>query len=164
MDWPDAAFANGATGVILVVTAAGFHPSVEVIDLVPSGSHPTAATVADAVWDEAKSGHTAAGSTGEEIQSHALSSEVSAFNDLSAAQVNTEVDTALATTTYAELTAVPAATSSLADKINWTFEFLRNNLITTATSQVLKKDDTTTTLGTAIISEVARTHTRGEFS
>lgn len=56
---------------------------------------PTAAAIADAVWDEAKSGHVGAGSFGEEVQAHALSSEISALNDLSAAEVNAEVDTAL---------------------------------------------------------------------
>lgn len=59
------------------------------------GSAPTAGEVADAVWDEAKSGHTTAGTFGEEVQDHALSSEITALNDLSAAEVNTEVDTAL---------------------------------------------------------------------
>ena len=57
---------------------------------------PTAAAIADAVWDEAIAGHVAAGSFGEEVQSHALSSEISALNDLSATEVNAEVDTALA--------------------------------------------------------------------
>lgn len=56
---------------------------------------PTAAENADAVWDEAKAGHVGAGSFGEEVQAHALSSEISALNDLSAADVNAEVDTAL---------------------------------------------------------------------
>jgi len=39
---------------------------------------PTAAAIADAVWDEAKAGHVAAGSFGDEVQAHALSSEVAA--------------------------------------------------------------------------------------
>lgn len=63
------------------------------------GSDELAATaaqeIADQVWDEAKSGHVAGGSFGEEIQAHSLSSEIAALNDLSAAEVNTEVDTAL---------------------------------------------------------------------
>lgn len=57
---------------------------------------PTAGAIADAVWDEAKSGHVASGSFGEEVQAHSLSSEISALNNLSAAQVNAEVDSALA--------------------------------------------------------------------
>ncbi|MCH9047175.1 MAG: hypothetical protein IIA40_13855, partial [SAR324 cluster bacterium] len=51
--------------------------------------------MADAVWDEAKSGHVGVGSFGEEVQAHALSTEVSALNDISAADVNAECDTAI---------------------------------------------------------------------
>lgn len=43
------------------------------------------AEIADGIWDEAKAGHVAAGSFGEEVQAHALSTEVSA--------VETKVDT-----------------------------------------------------------------------
>ena len=49
------------------------------------------------VWDVAKASHVAGGSTGEEIQAHALSTEITALNDLTAAQVNAEVVDALAT-------------------------------------------------------------------
>lgn len=60
------------------------------------GSAPTASEIADAVWDEAKSGHTTAGSFGEEVQAHALSTEVSALNDLDAAGVRSAVGLASA--------------------------------------------------------------------
>lgn len=60
------------------------------------GSSLTVGDIADAVWDEPKAGHVTAGTFGEEVQAHALSSEISALNDLSAAEVNAEVDTALA--------------------------------------------------------------------
>jgi hypothetical protein len=53
------------------------------------------AAAVDLIWDEAKAGHVGVGSFGEEVQAHALSTEVSALNDLSAAEVNAEVDTAL---------------------------------------------------------------------
>jgi hypothetical protein len=53
---------------------------------------PSATIVADAVWDEAKSGHVAAGSFGEEVQSHALSSEILALNDPTAAEIRAEMD------------------------------------------------------------------------
>lgn len=52
---------------------------------------PTAAANAAAVWDEAKAGHVGAGSFGEEVQAHALSSEISALNDISTAEVNIEM-------------------------------------------------------------------------
>lgn len=73
--------------------------------------------IAAAVWDEAKAGHVAAGSFGEEVQSHATNAEVvadgdvtqaaiAALNNLSAAQVLTQVSSGLATydgPTHAEL-------------------------------------------------------------
>ena len=54
------------------------------VDLDPGGicygfrvvTELTAAAVADAIWDEAKADHVASGSFGEEVQAHALSSEV----------------------------------------------------------------------------------------
>ena len=88
----------------------------DVPGLIAALNDPTAAAVADAVWDEAKAGHVAAGSFGEEVQAHALSSEISALNDLSAAEVNAEVDTALAdydAPTKAELDAGLAALNDL---------------------------------------------------
>ena len=72
---------------------------------------PTAAANADAVWDEAKAGHVGAGSFGEEVQTHALSTEISALNDVSAADVNAQCDTAIADAalaTAAALTTVDA--------------------------------------------------------
>ena len=52
---------------------------------------PTAAAIADQVWDEAAAGHVAAGSMGEEQQAHALSTEIAALNDLSSADVSAAV-------------------------------------------------------------------------
>lgn len=52
------------------------------------GSAPTAAEVADAVWDEARSGHTTAGSFGEGVN-------VEALNTQAKADVNAEADTAI---------------------------------------------------------------------
>ena len=40
------------------------------------GASGVGAEFADAIWDEAKSGHVAAGSMGEEIQSHALTADL----------------------------------------------------------------------------------------
>lgn len=79
---------------------------------------PTAAAIADAVWDEPMVGHLTAGSTGvylSNIHTHVdtdIPAQISGLNDLSAAQVNAEVDTALAdydAPTKAELDAGLAA-------------------------------------------------------
>ena len=75
----------------------------------------SAASIADAVWDEAKAGHVGAGSFGEEVQAHALSSEISALNDLSAAEVNAEVDTALSDIGLDHLLAASVAGSDVTD-------------------------------------------------
>jgi hypothetical protein len=42
----------------------------------------TTALLIDDIWDEPKAGHVAAGSFGEEMQAHALSTEVTALNDI----------------------------------------------------------------------------------
>ena len=46
------------------------------LEQAPSGTGASAATIADAVWNEAQVDHVGAGSFGEEVQAHALSSEV----------------------------------------------------------------------------------------
>lgn len=169
----------------------------------------TAAAVADAVWDEATSGHTTAGTFGEqcatdidailvdtgttldgrlpaalvsgridasvgamaanvltasainadaitaakvaadvttELQSGlATAASIAALNNLSAAQVNAEVVDALATDTYAEPgQGAPAATTSLAAKINYLYKNWRNRKTQTATTWSLYADDATT--------------------
>lgn len=101
---------------------------------------PTAATIADAVWDEAKSGHVGAGSFGEEVQAHALSSEVSALNDLSAAEVNAEVLDVLNTDTFGEPTGVPPATASIVTKLGYVYMKDRNRVDVTATDKTFYDD------------------------
>lgn len=99
-DFADAGYdpiTNKVQGVVLVDTTT--------VNTDMVSAPPTLADIADAVWDEAKVGHVAGGSFGEEVQAHALSSEISALNDLSAADVNGEVDTALADIRLDELLA-----------------------------------------------------------
>lgn len=62
---------------------------------------PSAAAIADAVWDEARNDHAAAGSFGEtmgtlEANIDYLDASIAGLNDVSTAQVNAEVDAALA--------------------------------------------------------------------
>jgi len=79
---------------------------------------PTAAVIADAVWDEAKAAHVGVGSFGEEVQAHALSTEISALNNLSSADVTAAVPTAVQIRTEidsnsTQLTAILADTNEL---------------------------------------------------
>jgi len=131
---------------------AGYDPStnkvegVKLVDTTTTNTDmvaeaPTAAAVADAVWDEAIADHTAAGSFGEEVQAHATSSEISALNDLSAADVNAEVVDALNVDTYAEPgQGAPASTASLVAKIGYLYKAWRNKTRTTATQLSIYND------------------------
>lgn len=65
LDLPDAACASGVSGVLVHGTATG-------MVVIPCYVHlnlENAADVADAVWDEATSGHTTAGTTGTKMHS-----------------------------------------------------------------------------------------------
>ena len=83
---------------------------------------------------------------------------------LSAAQVNAEVVDALATDTYAEPgQEVPAATSSLANKINYLFKAWRNKVEQTATVLSIYDDAGTTVDQKATVSDDTTTATKGEI-
>ena len=79
--------------------------SDDVPGLIAALNNPALSAIADAVWDEAVAGHVAGGSFGEEVQAHALSSEITALENVSVAQVNAEVVTALAAIRLDELLA-----------------------------------------------------------
>lgn len=89
---------------------------------------------------------------------------IAALNNLSAAQVNSEVLDVLTIDTFAEPSAVPAATSTLKDKINWLFVLARNKLTQTATTQLVRNDADNATVGTSTVSDDGTTAIRGEFS
>jgi hypothetical protein len=71
------------------------------------------------------------------------------------------VDLGAATT---ELAAVPASTATIKDMIKWLYLLSRNKLTQTATTQIVKANDGTTTVGTSTIDDDATTATRGKFA
>lgn len=79
------------------------------------------------------------------------------------AEVNAEVDTALATTTYAEHAGVPAATASLEEKITWLYMLARNKLIQTSALATLRNDTDTGDVATAGTTDNGTTATRDEW-
>ena len=94
----------------------------------------TPSAIADQVWDEAKSGHVVAGSFGEEEQAHALSSEITALNDLSASNVNTEVSDVLKTDTIAEMAQqAPPTTPTFQEAVMYLYMALTHRIDITAT-------------------------------
>ena len=94
----------------------------------------------------------------------AINTAVGALNDISTADVNAQVLDVLNTDTFAELGSVPAATSTLADKITFLFMLARNKMTQTATTATLRNDADSSDVGTATVSDDGTTATRGEFS
>jgi hypothetical protein len=89
---------------------------------------------------------------------------IAALNNLSAAAVNAEVVDALATDTYAEPgQGNPAATTSLAAKINYIYKAWRNKKTQTSTTHSLYDDAGTTVDQKSTVSDDATTATRGEM-
>ena len=85
-----------------------------------------------------------------------------AYPSATPADVNAQVLDVLQTDTFGELSAPPAATSSLKDKIVWTFMWLRNKATQTATQRKLYADDGTTVVSTEAVTDDGTTYTKGE--
>ena len=63
-----------------------------------------------------------------------------------------------------DLAAVPGATASALDALNWLFELARNKITQTATTGTVFKDDAATTLATTTVTDNGTTFTRGEYA
>jgi hypothetical protein len=178
----------------------------------------SAADIADAVWDEARSGHTTEGTFGEGVASvqgavtGAVASVTGAVGSVTGdvggdvvgsvasvtgnvggnvtgsvgsvignvggnvtgsvgslaaqakADVNAEVLDVLAVDTFAQPASVPAATSTIKDKINWLFTVGRNKITQTADTTIVRNDADSATIGSSTVSDDGTTATRGKFS
>lgn len=147
---------------------------------------------ADAVWDEATAGHVSAGTTGaaltdvladtNEIQGDwvnggrldllldaikAVTDNIpasGALNNLSAADVNAQVLDVLNTDTFAEISSIPAATTTLTNMIRLLYSLARNKTMQTATTFTLRNDADSGNIGTATVSDDGTTGTKGKLS
>jgi len=136
-----------------------------------AGTAPTAAAVADAVWDEALSGHVVAGSAGKsladteadtnELQTDDVPALIAALNDPTSAAVATAV---WASTDFADPAAVPAWSADAAALLSWVVQQHRNRIKTTATTATAYQDDATTAVGTSTVSDDTTTFERGEWT
>lgn len=61
-----------------------------------------------------------------------------------------------------ELTAIPSTTGTLRQQIKFLFQYFRNKRTVTATTETLFKEDATTSLGTATVSDDGTIFTKGE--
>lgn len=86
------------------------------------------------------------------------------FNDISPSEVNAEVVDVLETDTHAESASVPAATSSLKDKITYMFTLNRNKMTQTATTTTLRNDADSANISTSTVSDDGTTFTKGEHT
>lgn len=95
----------------------------------------------------------------------AVLAAIAALNNLSAAQVNAEVVDALATDTYAEPgQGAPAATTTLAAKINYLYKSWRNKKTQTSTTLSIFDDAGTTVDQKSTTSDSGGTTTIGEIA
>lgn len=78
--------------------------------------------------------------------------------------VNAEVLDVLVTDTHAEPSGVPAATSSLRDKISWLFTLARNKVTQGSTSQTLRNDGDSADIATRTVSDNGTTYTQNKWS
>lgn len=72
--------------------------------------------------------------------------------------------TDITTTAQAELAAPPASNAAPLAKLNWLFLLAKNKITQTATTQIVKANDDSTTVGTSTVSDDSTTATRGKFA
>jgi len=151
---------------------------------------PTAAANADAVWDEAQSGHVGAGTFGvlaseiatlqtevdgiqadtEDLQTQigtagAGLTDLGGMSTAMKAEVNVEALDVLVTDTHAEPgQGLPAATASLRDKIGYLYKAWRNKSDQTSSLYQLYNDDASTVDQKATVSDDTTTATKGEIA
>lgn len=94
-----------------------------------------------------------------------IPAQISALNNLSAAQVNAEVVDALNVDTYAEIgQETPAATQTIRKMVAYLYKAWRNKTEQTAAQYSLYNDDGTTLAQKATVSDDGTTFTRGEVA
>ena len=80
------------------------------------------------------------------------------------AEVNVEALDVLVTDTFAEVSGVIAATSSIKDKLNWLFALARNKGTQTNSTKTLRNDADSGNIATSTVSDDGTTFTRNEWS
>jgi hypothetical protein len=100
----------------------------------------------------------------DEFSAAAVTKIQAGLSTLTTSQVNAEMVDVLATDTYAEPgQGAPAATTTLAAKLNYLYKLMRNKITQTSTTLSVFADDGTTVDHKATTSDDATTYTRGEI-
>jgi hypothetical protein len=85
-------------------------------------------------------------------------------NDKTGFSLSTAGIDAIWAKTMTELSAVPGVTASTLDALRWLFILARNKITQTSTSQIVRNDADSATIGTATVGDDGTTFTRGEFA
>ena len=93
-----------------------------------------------------------------------LPAQIAALNNLSAAEVNAQVLDVLNTDTFAELSSIPAAATSLSNMIRLLYLLARNKTTQTTSAMTLRNSADSADIGTAPVSDSSGTFTKGAMS
>lgn len=86
------------------------------------------------------------------------------LNNISVADVNAQVLDVLNTDTFAELSNIPAATTTISNMIRLIYSLSRNKIVTNDSTMTLRNDADNANIGTAPVSIVSGTLTREKLS
>lgn len=78
--------------------------------------------------------------------------------------IRAEIAEIIRTDASVELAAIPSDTAPLADQIQFLFQYFRNKKTVTNTLETMYKEDASTPLGTAVLSDDGTTFTKNETS
>ena len=160
---------NAAVSAHTTAGSVGAHVQKDPWDVTVPGAYASGksghklgnATTTDP-WLTALPGAYGAGTAGKIIGDN-INATISSRSTLSSANVETAVDARL-DAAGTELSAVPTTTGSLRQKINLLFQYFRNKKTLTSTTETLFKEDASTSLGTATVSDDGTTFTKGELN
>jgi hypothetical protein len=100
----------------------------------------------------------------QEIDANSTKLDAAVSTRATPTQVNAEVLDVLTVDTFAEPSAVPAATSTLKDKLNWLFILGRNKRTQTSTTELVRNDGDSATVGTSTKSDDLTTFVKGKYT
>ena len=147
------------------ITAVGFSThSAAAVWSVATRTLTSFGTLAQDIWDKATSALTTVGSIGKLLVDN-INATISSRSTVTKAQVNAEVVDVLVTDIHAEPASIPAATSSLKDKIGWIFSRLRNKrTFNTSGVETVKNDGGSANIASRTVTDDATTLTKSKWS
>lgn len=98
------------------------------------------------------------------VSAGAITAASLAADTITAAKVASDVTDEIWAKACTEPTAVVAASPTAIAALSWLLTLSRNTITQTSTTQILKADDTTTTVASSTVSDDGTTFTRGEFA